>query len=124
MPDIDLFATNINNKCERYVSWHPDPYCFAVDAFSLCWTDFYFYAFPPFSLVLRSLNKIIADKAEGILVVPKWDGQPWYPLFNKLLVQDPLVLESHNNLLNSLSSQRSLPDRISLVVGRLSGKPF
>ena len=32
-PDIDLMASRLNNKSEKYISWHPDPYAFAVDAF-------------------------------------------------------------------------------------------
>jgi len=62
--DINLFATSINTKCPNFVSWHPDPLAQAVDAFSLAWGDFYFYAFPPFILILRVLRKIITDKAE------------------------------------------------------------
>ena len=37
---------------DRYVSWHPDPGAFAIDAFSLDWSVFkLFYAFHPFSCV-------------------------------------------------------------------------
>ncbi|KAJ8954465.1 hypothetical protein NQ317_019464 [Molorchus minor] len=69
-PDIDIFATSINTKCERYISWKRDPYAITTDAFTVCWNKEYFYAFPPFALVLRSIQKIINEKAEGILVVP------------------------------------------------------
>lgn len=33
-PEIDLFATNLNKKCSRYISWFPDPNSVAVDAFT------------------------------------------------------------------------------------------
>lgn len=33
--DIDLFATHINVKCEIYISWFPDPFAVAFDAFTL-----------------------------------------------------------------------------------------
>ena len=36
-PDIDMFASRLNHKCSRYVSWQPDPFAEAVDAFSLDW---------------------------------------------------------------------------------------
>ena len=29
-PSIDLLASHLN-KQERYASWHPDQYCYAVD---------------------------------------------------------------------------------------------
>ena len=37
--DIDLFAYRVNFKVEKHVSWHPDPGAYAVDAFSLSWSD-------------------------------------------------------------------------------------
>lgn len=39
-PEIDLFASRINIKCDRYCSWHRDPEAFRVDAFTLEWTNF------------------------------------------------------------------------------------
>jgi len=48
---IDLFATRLNHKFEAYCSWKPDPGCSFVDAFSIDWHTFNFYAFPPFSLI-------------------------------------------------------------------------
>ena len=52
-PDIDLFASRLNAKVPRFVSWSPDPSAFACDAFSLIWKEFNVYAFPPFSLISR-----------------------------------------------------------------------
>lgn len=123
VPEIDLFASRINTKCNKFVSWFNDPDAYAVDAFTLNWESFYFYAFPPFTLILRVLQKIIADKATGIVVVPKWPTQPWYPLFNKLLTTKPIFITPEPNLL--LSSDRTphrLWKQLTLVAGRLSGK--
>ena len=69
-PDIDLMASRLNNKCEKYISWHPDPYVFAVDAFSEKWAYMTCYCFPPFSLIGKVLTKINHDQANGILIVP------------------------------------------------------
>lgn len=68
--DIDLFASSANNKCEKFISWRRDPHAFRVDAFTVDWGEFYFYTFPPFSLVLRTLQKIRDNRAEGVVVVP------------------------------------------------------
>lgn len=65
---IDLFATVLNRQLPRYVSWKPDPHAEYVDAFSKSWKGDYFYAFPPFSLIHKCLNKIEAEQAEGLLV--------------------------------------------------------
>ncbi|CAH2105277.1 unnamed protein product [Euphydryas editha] len=71
-PEIDLFASRLNKKCSTFVSWQSDPEAFAVDAFTLHWNRYYFYAFPPFCLILKVLQKVITDKAKGIIVVPQW----------------------------------------------------
>ncbi|KAL4718583.1 hypothetical protein ACJJTC_018224 [Scirpophaga incertulas] len=52
-PEIDLFASRINNKCKRYVSWHIDPDAYAINAFTIPWSGYFFYAFPPFSMILN-----------------------------------------------------------------------
>ena len=49
--EIDLFASRLNKQLGRYCAWKPDPAAVAVDAFSVDWTNKYFYAFPPFCLV-------------------------------------------------------------------------
>ena len=77
-PTIDLFASRLNKQIIRYVSWMPDPEAVAVDAFSMSWTNEYFYAFPPFSCIARCIRKILEDKATGLLVVPFWPTQPWW----------------------------------------------
>lgn len=125
IPQIDLFASYINNKCTKYVSWHRDPGSFAIDAFTLNWRDLPFYAFPPFNLILRTLQKIIQDKAEGIVVVPFWPSQPWFPLFSRLTIGKNLHLSPSANLLTSpFSSTHPLAPHLSLVVARLSATRF
>ncbi|XP_043482415.1 uncharacterized protein LOC122511321 [Leptopilina heterotoma] len=62
---IDLFASTANKKCKKFISWKQDPNSYAIDAFTVNWNGFKFYAFPPFSVILRTLQKIITDKAEG-----------------------------------------------------------
>ena len=51
-PDIDLFASRLNAQVETYVSWKPHPMAKFGDAFSVDWSQFFFYAFPPFCTVL------------------------------------------------------------------------
>lgn len=59
-PVIDLFATKLNSKCIHYVSWVSDPGAEAIDAFTICWSNKFFYAFPPFAVILKVLRKIQA----------------------------------------------------------------
>ena len=67
--NIDLFASRLNNQLDTYCSWKPDPGCTHVDAFSINWSNFNFFAFPPFSLIPKCVQKIIQDKAKGILLI-------------------------------------------------------
>lgn len=120
-PDIDLFASRVNNKCSTYISWHRDPDAVAIDAFTVPWNSLNFYAFPPFSVILKTLRKIILDRAQGILVVPFWPTQPWYPLFRSLLISELVTFPSHNDVLLSHSSSRQIHKTITLVAGKLSG---
>lgn len=125
-PNIDLFACNINKKVESYVSWHRDPGSVAIDAFTISWEEHLFYAFPPFSVILRTLNKIISDKAQGIVVLPDWPSQPWYPLFRRLVIPGTnlIYFKPNPRLLSSpFREHHPLHKTVSLVAGKLSARP-
>ncbi|MES9884831.1 MAG: reverse transcriptase domain-containing protein [Sedimenticola sp.] len=98
-PDLDMFASRQNNQLSRYVSWKPDAGAEAVDAFSLDWANTYFYAFPPFSLVSRLVQKLERDKADCILVIPIWPTQIWYPRVMELPIDIPRIIPMKTNTL-------------------------
>lgn len=125
IPEIDLFASRNNKKCNKFVSWFRDPDAFLVNAFTFSWREYYFYAFPPFSLLPRLLKKIRTDEATGIVVAPYWPSQAWFPEFKNLLVSEMLVIPPSKNLLFS-SFRNSHPrwKTLSLAVGVLSTKPL
>lgn len=120
-PDVDIFASRVNRKCRNYISWFRDPEAMAINAFTLSWSQIYFYAFPPFSMVLKTLRKIVKDKATGIVVVPLWPTQPWYPLFRKLLVSSVLYFDPNKQTILSPSSNNNAHPRFTLAAGLLSG---
>ena len=97
-PDIDLFASRLNKKLEMYVSWTPDPYASNIDAFSMNWRGTFFYAFPPFSCILKVINKALRDNATGVLVVPWWPTQPWWARLQNLRLQHLRFKAKANNL--------------------------
>ncbi|MCG8077514.1 MAG: hypothetical protein JAY75_14915 [Candidatus Thiodiazotropha taylori] len=76
---IDLFASRNNKKLNRYVARRPDPGAYAIDAFSMTWTNHLFYIFPPFSLIGKVLQKIQEDQSQAVLVAPIWTTQSWWP---------------------------------------------
>lgn len=70
-PSIDLFASRLNDKLLKYVSFLPGPTACAIDSFNMnldC--NILYYSFPPFSCIGRLLQKMEIDRAEMILVAP------------------------------------------------------
>nr|KAG5708402.1 hypothetical protein BaRGS_026129 [Batillaria attramentaria] len=69
----DLFATRFNAKLARFVSPIPDPQALALDALAFDWTAQDLYAFPPFPLVAKVLNRLRSLQCEMTLIVPlRW----------------------------------------------------
>ena len=127
VPTIDLFASRLNAQITRYVAFRPDPAAVAVDAFSVSWKDETFYAFPPFSILARVLQKVQQDQAAGVLVVPDWPTQVWYPVLQRLLLTTPVQLPCRSNLLRLPSNPDEVHPliqrkRLRLLVCRISGK--
>ena len=121
--EVDLFATNINSKCKIYISWYPDPFASSIDAFTISWNQFYFYAFPPFAIISKVLRKIITDEAEGVLIVPWWPTQPWFPLFKSLCISEILHFDPEPDLLSCpFSAKHPCWNNIPLAAGILSGR--
>ena len=93
-----MFASRSNAQLDQYVSWHPDPGASAIDAFSLDWSTHCAFFFPPFSLMGRTVNKIIGDRAKGTVIAPIWPTQAWYPALMRITTQTPRLLR-HPQLL-------------------------
>lgn len=126
-PDIDLFASRLNYRLKPYVSFKPDPGALAVDAFTLQWSRYLFYAFPPFSMIMRTLQKIHRDQATGLLVVPFWPTQAWWPVLTKMLIKEPLVIPSRKNTLilpQDPKAVHPLSKQMLLLLCPLSGNTY
>ena len=124
-PKIDLFASRINTQFPTYVSCRPDPGAFAIDALSLSLSNLEFYAFPSFGVIPHVLKKVQEDEASGILVVPDWPTQVWYPTAMKLLTRPPVSLKPHKTLLTIPHQPQKIHPlwaKLNLLVCHLSGK--
>ena len=120
-PTIDMFASRLNKQFPQYVSYRPDPFALHIDAFTISWADKQFYCFPPFSCVLKVIRKVINDKGRGILVVPYWPTQSWFPLLTTILEQHPTILQPSKNLLLMPSNQEQIhPPSQDVTPGYLS----
>ena len=124
-PEIDLFASRLNKKFEKYCAFHPDPDAIVIDAFSISWSNLKFYSFPPFSCILKALQKIIPDQTTGIFVAPNWMTQAWYPILTSLLIAPPVVCKPSRRLLTLPSAPdqyHPLHKKLELHICLLSGK--
>lgn len=122
--EVDLFASRLNHKLPKYVALRPDPKAIAVDAFSMSWSNSYFYVFAPFSLTRMILRKIVEDEAEAVLAAPIWPTQSWWPSLLQLLVGHPVQLPKTQDILylpNQPEKKHPL-GKLKLGVFPLSGK--
>ncbi|VDI82138.1 Hypothetical predicted protein [Mytilus galloprovincialis] len=96
VPNVDLFASRLNFQVPRFASWSFDPQATYVDAFTISWSNFRPYIFPPFTLLGKILMKIISDKVEkAILIIPFWPAQSWFSLLIPMLISLPVRLPQH-----------------------------
>ena len=125
-PTIDLFASRLNFKLDTYCAWLPDPGASKIDCFTLDWSMYsYIYAFPPFSLVARTLRKIIMDGTDALVIVPHWPSQAWFSTLQQMLREPPHVIHVRPGIL-TLPHDPTIPhplqDRLRLWGCKVSGK--
>ena len=124
-PNIDLFATRINKQFPCFVSFKPDPEAFAIDAFTIDWSTYTFYAFPPFSIISRVLRKIQDDNAMGLCVFPNRPTQPWFPRAMRMMVKSSIIIKASQNSLflpTKPEEKHPLFKKLQLIVCLLSAK--
>lgn len=56
--EVDLFADRFNTQLEKYISWKLDPFALITDAFLANWGGVKAYAFSPFCLIQRCIEKV------------------------------------------------------------------
>lgn len=122
IPVIDLFASHLTTKCEKYVSWQRDPGSVEIDAFTISWPN-QFYAFPPFNLVSKVLAKVERESVYGILVVPNWPAQSWFPGFMSMVVGKAKKLKRSSKLLFCpfLGRSHSLSTKVEFLAAVVRG---
>lgn len=121
VPEIDLFASRLNHKVPRYVSWLPDPGAEFIDAFTIPWGQFKLsYLFPPFRLLPRCLQKLRAEKTTAIVIMPAWRALPWYPLMLNMAVDTIRFKAVKDNLISKVDTKGKFLSNISLKAGLCS----
>ena len=83
-----------------------------------------FFPFPPVALILKVMQKIKNDQAQGILIAPHSLSQPWYPLWSNMIIGEPIIFYPNDELLLSIcrTVRHPLVSNMRLVAGMLSGR--
>ena len=120
-PHLDLFATPQNAQLNMFCQRDQN------DAFELCWGSWKCYAFPPLPLLQRVVRKIQEESVQAILIAPWWARTPWFPSLISLLVDFPISLPLHRDLLTQRMEHQGLARRsdiqsLHLTAWKLSGK--
>ena len=72
-PEIDLFASRLSNQLPSYYSWNPDPKSPSTGALQQKWYHKSRYAFPPFPLIHKVLEKVEEEKVPSLIIAtPTW----------------------------------------------------
>ena len=122
-PTIDLFASRLSYKIKPFISYQPDPEAKMVCAFTVSWQPYLFYVFPSFRIISLVLEKIQREQSAGVIVVPKWPTQPWWPVLMRMVVQNPLILPQINQTLllpTNPDLMHPLHQRLTLLMCHLS----
>ncbi len=80
---VDRFASALNTKLQRFNSRFASPGCEAVDAFSQRWSAEDNWLVPPPALIPAALEHLLRDKAQAILLCPRWPSAPFWPFLFK-----------------------------------------
>ena len=127
IPQIDLFASRLNHQLPKYMSWHPDPGSCAVDSLQHSWRNLYGYAFPPFRLIVKVLDKAMKDQPLLLVITPAWQTQPWYAVLLSMSVQHPIILPNLTTFLQGPQGQKhplQEDNQLRLVAWKVSRKPW
>ena len=97
---VDSFVTSLNHRLQVYFSTMAGPQAAAVDALLQSRDNLQAYAFPPFSMIQRVLNKVWGShNLEVTLIAPFWPLRPWFADLLDLLVEVPVLLPLRRDLL-------------------------
>ena len=123
-PFVDLFASSLSHLLPWYSARADDPSAWALDAFSISWSDFLGFAFPPFALLPRVHEKVALDQTALLLVAPFWPKRPWFPRLLSLLSGPPRSLPVFPELLRQPISliQHANPATIHLRSGTVDAQ--
>ena len=92
---VDRFATFLNAQLPTFNSRYWEPMSAGVDALAQDWSEENNFINPPWALLPKIIEKVIADRAVATIIAPIWPSQPWFHKLASLLIKDPFYLPRH-----------------------------
>ena len=126
-PEINLFVSRVSHQLPQYISWKIYPFSQDRDAFQISWIHKFVYAFPPFELIGRVLQKVNQDQCLMLIITPAWLGWPWFPGLLKVSLKIPLLLPALKDVLKDQTEKLSplvMQISLRLVVWTISDRTY
>jgi hypothetical protein len=76
---LDAFACHQSCVCPRYASRLCEPAALASDGLALDWRHEVVWLNPPWALLPDIIGKLAVEQPAGVLIVPYWTTQTWWP---------------------------------------------
>ena len=122
---VDLFANLWNCQVQSFYSWRPQPQAMVLDALTQPWPQKGGYAFPPWVLIPKVIQKIRKNILEIILITPIWPKTCWFSHLVEMSVEHPFQLPQNQILEdadgNPPQIKANLRKNFALAAWKLSG---
>ena len=121
---VDRFATNLNAQLPRFNTRYWEPNSEGINALAQDWSGENNYANPPWALIPRILQKVIADQAECTIITPIFRAQPWFRTLQELKICEPVLLPVHHQVMSYMGpNPEPLKNRAwRLAARKISGR--
>ena len=115
IPDVDLFADELNHKCFAYFSASKDSNAVATNALTASWDQFgYPFAFPPSHLINKTIFRFYNSSCKRLLLLVPRCNSSWHRNILRLNhVVIPFKFEPQNFTLNQKECTPSLAHILS-----------
>ena len=110
-PEIDMFASNLNNKCNKFFSWLPCPDSIHVDAFTCSWSELRGFLFPPCLDFQMRVENVQRQNTSSVRGLSKMGNQKLVARTNEVSGRKSACIATRNQLktTNPMESDPSPP---------------
>lgn len=121
--EVDLFASRESTHCPLWFSLREAGSPLGQDALAHPWPKGLLYAFPPLPLIWPTIQRVLQEGHQLLLVAPFWPARTWFPLLYNLCCGGPLFLPNRVDLLSQREGQvwHPNPHRLRLCAWLLGG---